>query len=59
MWSVYNAVEKIEWFYEPGAYGMGKPGREAIYAWMKRWLKNDQSGESDRNTLPSTKRTST
>jgi hypothetical protein len=47
MWSVYNAEEKIESFYEPGAHGMGKPGREAIYAWMKRWLINDQSGESE------------
>jgi len=43
MWAVYNAAERIEWFYEPGPHGVGKPGREAIYAWMRRWLKGDRS----------------
>jgi len=44
MWSLYDAAEKIAWFHEPGPHGVRRPGREAIYAWMKRWLKGDRSG---------------
>ncbi len=41
---IYGAEERIAWVVGPGPHGTPLPVREAIYAWMIRWLKN---GEAD------------
>ena len=47
LYALANAAGKIHWFYEPGPHGIAKAGREAVYAWMKRWLKNDLSAAAE------------
>lgn len=39
IYELYDAAVKVEWFHEPGGHGTPTASREAIYAWMKRWLK--------------------
>ncbi len=41
IYSLFNAEERIAWFSEPGGHGIRQPGREQVYAWMKRWLRGD------------------
>jgi cephalosporin-C deacetylase-like acetyl esterase len=44
IWEVYGASDRIDWFHEPGAHGVYKAGRERIYAWMRRWLRQENVG---------------
>jgi hypothetical protein len=44
VWALYGAPEKIDWFHEPGGHGIYQAGRERVYAWMRRWLKDDVTG---------------
>ena len=37
---IYGAEEKVQWVVGPGEHGTPQPVREAIYAWMIRWLKD-------------------
>jgi hypothetical protein len=39
IYGVLGAEDKIAWFVGPGGHGMRRDTREAIYAWMARWLK--------------------
>jgi dienelactone hydrolase len=41
-YGIYNAEEKVQWVVGPGEHGTPLPVREAIYAWMIRWLKDGQ-----------------
>jgi hypothetical protein len=51
---VYGAEEKVQWVVGPGEHGTPSVVREAIYAWMIRWLKDGQgdSREEDVEILP-------
>jgi len=44
IYSILGAPEKISTAYDAGPHGTTQRQREAIYAWMNRWLKG-QSGE--------------
>jgi dienelactone hydrolase len=37
-YSLYDAKERVKWVVGPGGHGTPKVVREAIYAWMDRWL---------------------
>ncbi|HUS07593.1 MAG TPA: acetylxylan esterase, partial [Bryobacteraceae bacterium] len=39
IYSLFGAEDKISYSYEPGGHGTTQRQREAIYAWMSRWLK--------------------
>ena len=41
IYGLYDAAAKVEWFHEPGPHGTPTASREAIYAWMKQWLKGE------------------
>lgn len=41
IYELYDAAAKIEWFHEPGGHGTPTASREAIYTWMKQWLKGE------------------
>jgi cephalosporin-C deacetylase-like acetyl esterase len=41
IYALLGAGEKIGRYIGPGGHGMNRDTREAIYAWMKRWLKGD------------------
>ncbi|HSB14467.1 MAG TPA: alpha/beta hydrolase family protein [Bryobacteraceae bacterium] len=41
IYALLGAGEKIARYIGPGGHGMNRDTREAIYAWMKRWLKGD------------------
>jgi dienelactone hydrolase len=51
---VYGAEEKVQWVVGPGEHGTPPVVREAVYAWMIRWLKDGQgdSREEDVEILP-------
>jgi dienelactone hydrolase len=51
---IYGAEERIAWVVGPGSHGTPQPVREAIYAWMIRWLKNGEGDfrEEPIETLP-------
>ncbi len=44
-YELYGAADRVRYFVGNGPHGTPKESREAIYAWMARWLKN-------RNTQP-------
>jgi cephalosporin-C deacetylase-like acetyl esterase len=44
IWQIYGAGDRIDWFHEPGTHGVYKAGRERIYAWMRRWLRQEEVG---------------
>jgi cephalosporin-C deacetylase-like acetyl esterase len=44
IWQIYGAGDRIDWFHEPGTHGVYKAGRERIYAWMRRWLRQENAG---------------
>jgi hypothetical protein len=50
-YQLYGAGDKLGWYLGPGEHGWTRDGREAIYAWMIRWLKN---GIGDATELDST-----
>ncbi|MDX1984743.1 MAG: acetylxylan esterase [Bryobacteraceae bacterium] len=41
VYGLYDASGKIGWFHEPGGHGVPLASREAIYTWMKNWLKGE------------------
>ncbi|MCL4850969.1 MAG: acetylxylan esterase [Bryobacteraceae bacterium] len=41
IYELYDAAVKVEWFHEPGGHGTPTASREAIYAWMNRWLRGE------------------
>jgi dienelactone hydrolase len=46
IYSLLGAEEKISTAYDSGPHGTTQPQREAIYAWMNRWLKGQNVGIS-------------
>ncbi len=44
IYRILGAEEKIQHFVGPGGHGMRRDTREAIYAWMNRWLKHQPPG---------------
>jgi dienelactone hydrolase len=46
-YAVYGAEERVQFFVGQGPHGLPKDSREAIYAWMIRWLKSGQGDASD------------
>jgi len=44
---LYDAEERVQFFVGQGPHGTPKESREAIYAWMIRWLKNGQGETLD------------
>ncbi len=38
VWTLYDARAKAGWFHEPGGHGVPDASREAICAWMHKWL---------------------
>jgi dienelactone hydrolase len=51
---LYGAEDKAQWFVGSGPHGTPREVREAIYAWMIRWLKDGKgdSREEDVEILP-------
>ena len=51
---MYGAEEKVQWVVGPGEHGTPPVVREAIYAWMIRWLKDGKGDlrEEDVEILP-------
>ena len=43
----YGAEDRIQFFVGQGPHGTPKESREAIYAWMTRWLKGSRSEPAD------------
>jgi dienelactone hydrolase len=41
IWGLFEAGDRIAWAVGPGGHGMPLNVREAIYGWMKRWLKDE------------------
>ena len=41
IYKLMDAVEKIDQYVGPGGHGMRRDTRQAIYAWMNRWLQNE------------------
>jgi len=54
---LYQAEEKVQWVVGPGEHGTPPVVREAIYAWMIRWLKGGRGNAREENVemLPSHK----
>jgi hypothetical protein len=52
---IYGAEEKVQWILGPGEHGTPPVLREAIYAWMIRWLKDGKGDahEEEVEILPS------
>jgi len=46
---LYGAEDKVSFLVGPGSHGMPLVSREAVYAWMIRWLK---SGQGDAHEQP-------
>jgi cephalosporin-C deacetylase-like acetyl esterase len=46
-YSLYNAEDKVQFFVGQGPHGTPKDSREAIYAWMIRWLKGGEGDSTD------------
>ncbi len=46
-YSLYGAEDKIRFFVGKGPHGTPKESREAIYAWMIRWLKDGEGDPAD------------
>lgn len=53
IYSLFGAEDRIAWFSEPGPHGTPKANREAMYAWMKRWLKAEPAGPAPEPELRS------
>ena len=51
---IYGAEEKVQWILGPGEHGTPQVVREAMYAWMIRWLKdgNGDPREEEVEILP-------
>jgi dienelactone hydrolase len=51
---IYGAEERVQWIMGPGEHGTPPVVREALYAWMIRWLKDGKgdSREEAVETLP-------
>ena len=51
---LYGAEDKVQWVVGPGEHGTPPVVREAIYAWMIRWLKDGKGNarEEDVEILP-------
>lgn len=47
IYKLMGAAEKIDQYVGPGGHGMRRDTREAIYAWMNRWLKDEPPGPAD------------
>ena len=47
-YGLYGAEERMQFFVGQGPHGTPKESREAIYAWMTRWLKDGRGEASDR-----------
>ena len=47
-YGLYGAEERMQFFVGQGPHGTPKESREAIYAWMTRWLKDGRGETSDR-----------
>ena len=48
-YSLYKAADRVGFMIGPGSHGMPLVSREAVYAWMIRWLKN---GDGDPHEQP-------
>ena len=48
LYGLYGAEERVQFFVGQGPHGTPKESREAIYAWMTRWLKDGRGETSDR-----------
>jgi hypothetical protein len=46
---IYGAEDKVEFFLGPGPHGTPRESREAIYAWMTRWLKGGRGDTHDQD----------
>ena len=46
-YGLYGAEERVQFFVGQGPHGTPKDSREAIYAWMTRWLKDGQGETAD------------
>src|SRR3989442_687030 len=46
-YSIYGAKDKIAWTIGPGGHGTPLEDREAIYAWMIRWLKDGRGNSKE------------
>ncbi len=44
---LYGAEERVQFFVGQGPHGTPKESREAIYAWMIRWLKDGRGDSTD------------
>ncbi len=44
---LYGAEDRVQFFVGQGPHGTPKESREAIYAWMIRWLKDDRGDPAD------------
>lgn len=47
LYDLYGAGERVEYFVGNGPHGTPKESREAIYAWMARWLKGEKRAAPD------------
>ncbi|PYT21652.1 MAG: hypothetical protein DMG57_37995 [Acidobacteria bacterium] len=46
-YSIYGAKDKMAWTIGPGGHGTPLEDREAIYAWMIRWLKDGRGNSKE------------
>ncbi len=46
-YGLYGAEERVQFFVGQGPHGTPKESREAIYAWMIRWLKDGRGDPAD------------
>jgi len=47
LYRLYGVEDRVQFFVGPGPHGTPKESREAIYAWMTRWLKNGRGETAD------------
>ncbi len=50
IYTLYDAAVKVDWFHEPGGHGVPDASRNAICAWMKKWLRGE-SGPVDHGEI--------
>ena len=49
---LHGAEDKVQFFVGPGPHGTPLETREALYAWMIRWLKEDAKGDARELEVP-------
>ena len=55
LYQLYGKEDAVDGFYQDEAHNFNRPAREAMYAWMIRWLQHD--GKNDKKRITESKKT--